>query len=475
MAHGDIDVSPVRVTYTGDKPTGKRNDVNWSNLKGCTFGMPEVVDASFAEVCPVDTVEEMERLCEEIRKEEGREGFGMVAPTAFSILEQMYTKTVESEEYLTYNLRLYFLTIAVALDMSVIDADFHISEVWVKPDLVLGVKKTPKLTLEFKKGWAWTDSERLNLAQILKSEKKAGQKAIIAQSIAQMSACRTKFGMLTTGNVFFLQRRQHDEEKEKVLTYKVRQGKKGWHQKLALFCFNAYMAEAMPPGFPPKMRARASGEGDLDPHDDDEEVDPCLARAMKYDFSRDSTVVTGDGYITGYAWRKSVDGRRVVVKAGEVYKSTKTHLERREMMSREIKVHEEMQKVLGADVIPRLEYHGPLLYGRMAIATTDAGTSLSQWSAPDIATAIEVGKEAVRKLDRVHQAGYVHGDIALRNFAVDDKGCVRVLDLGNTWKPESREIAEEARGERQMLLQCIEEGFGEVVGKHVCRAFEEEE
>jgi hypothetical protein len=102
----------------------------------------------------------------------------------------------------------------------------------------------------------------------------------------------------------------------------------------------------------------------------------------------------------------------------------------------EIIVYETLGKNGTHDFIPEFVGSGKLAGGdTSAIATKFAGDPIDMWKPKDKLEATEVQGKALDALKSLHAHGFLHGDVALRNFVIDgDSKKVRVIDLGRSHK-----------------------------------------
>ncbi|GBG33704.1 Hypothetical Protein FCC1311_099272 [Hondaea fermentalgiana] len=111
--------------------------------------------------------------------------------------------------------------------------------------------------------------------------------------------------------------------------------------------------------------------------------------------------------------------------------------------------------------VPSLVYGGTLMdeCNWFAVITLDVGTSLQEVGAP---FAAEVREGALAALARVHAAGCLHGDVALRNFVLcPETGAVRVIDFARARlvKPESAEAKQGTEAEMHELRERLGGGI----------------
>ncbi|GBG35104.1 Hypothetical Protein FCC1311_113272 [Hondaea fermentalgiana] len=125
---------------------------------------------------------------------------------------------------------------------------------------------------------------------------------------------------------------------------------------------------------------------------------------------------------------------------------------------RETDVYAALSALQGSTV-PPLVYGGALMSeddgGWHAVITLDVGTSLDQLEAP---LDKEVQTRALAALARVHAAGCLHGDVALRNFVLcPNTGAVRVIDFARAElvRAESAEAKSAAAAEMAELRECL--------------------
>ena len=100
---------------------------------------------------------------------------------------------------------------------------------------------------------------------------------------------------------------------------------------------------------------------------------------------------------------------------------------------------------LWGSAIPALVFFGPVNRGRYALATLYGGASLAAG-----ARARGKEREAVRKTARaalraLHEAGWLHGDVAPRNLVKHERGKVLLIDLGNACELVDLRSPDEAR------------------------------
>lgn len=166
--------------------------------------------------------------------------------------------------------------------------------------------------------------------------------------------------------------------------------------------------------------------------------------AVLYDF-HDGDTEMRDGCSTGSAWRKVVRGTSVVVKSTRLWPDSPELDEeevRRARLEDEAELLEHLNRHVGPEVVPTLMYSGLLPDGSACIATLDAGRSLRHWKPTSKEVALQVAKDAILKLSQVHGAGVLHGDVEMRNTAVDEHNTVRILDFSH-----STPVGDEQRGQ----------------------------
>jgi hypothetical protein len=102
----------------------------------------------------------------------------------------------------------------------------------------------------------------------------------------------------------------------------------------------------------------------------------------------------------------------------------------------EINVYQRLENSGTHDFIPEFVGSGKLPGGdRSAIVTKFAGGGIDMWKPKDKAEALDVQRKAQDALTSLHDHGFMHGDVALRNFVMDeDNRKVRVIDLGRSYE-----------------------------------------
>jgi RIO-like serine/threonine protein kinase len=149
-------------------------------------------------------------------------------------------------------------------------------------------------------------------------------------------------------------------------------------------------------------------------------------------------------------WLIELEDRDVVVKA--VHPKMDPDCCLRSELADEVKVYKAIGK---QDFIPEFVAEGKLSdRERSAIVTSFAGESINNWKHKDKAEAIEVRDKTIGALKRLHEHEFEHGDVALRNFLIDNERKVRVIDLGQAYMID-------AESKPELEIEYIEQNFSE--------------
>lgn len=134
----------------------------------------------------------------------------------------------------------------------------------------------------------------------------------------------------------------------------------------------------------------------------------------------------------GVAHRLSVNELDAVVK---IMEGTKNR-EGAEELQNEAEIYTKLSDLCG-DAIPNMIYSGRLENGnRPILAVSYEGTSLEDNY--DMVSPITYQK-AKHALEKIHEKGVAHGDIALRNIVINDNGDVKLIDFGHAYKLKRKE------------------------------------
>jgi hypothetical protein len=155
----------------------------------------------------------------------------------------------------------------------------------------------------------------------------------------------------------------------------------------------------------------------------------------------------------GVAHRMDVHGYDSVIKLVDANKDR----EGASILAREAEMYAELRDLWG-DAIPSMVCSGPVSLGREMLAITYEGRSLDRTitSATTQSAIEDIRCKARRALTALHNHGVVHGDIALRNIVRDDaSGSVKLIDLGNMYKPEDRAAFSSESAQLEQVLMRL--------------------
>jgi len=155
-------------------------------------------------------------------------------------------------------------------------------------------------------------------------------------------------------------------------------------------------------------------------------------------------------------------GTACVVKLLGLLHSTK---EAQEELAHEVEVYESLRTLQGR-VIPRVLFGGHARFDRLALVLTVEGVTLYDDRGADAAR--RLGRKAFTSaaldvLSELHRAGYLHGDIALRNVVVDPETLqVKLIDLGRATPlaaVQGDSVAAKVEGEQKAMRYEINTFF----------------
>jgi hypothetical protein len=187
------------------------------------------------------------------------------------------------------------------------------------------------------------------------------------------------------------------------------------------------------------LQAAATGAQDDDCDGmDDEEVDavqvPGPGLGREYDWEGVQPLVSGGGDRAEVWILPAQGGGNVAVKAVE-HAIDPDGSSRSELIN-EVKVYNALRERGGSqEFIAEFVASGKLPGGRRSgIVTKFAGQSIDKWPPGNNADLLEMYHKASSALKRLHESGFMHGDVAVRNFVMEkDTKKVRVIDLGRAY------------------------------------------
>jgi len=124
---------------------------------------------------------------------------------------------------------------------------------------------------------------------------------------------------------------------------------------------------------------------------------------------------------------------------------------------------------LGGRSIPRLVFAGDLEQARFAVITTDEGDNLSSTAGIQLARHLEeqesgaVFQKALKALCSLHESGFAHGDVALRNIVMKPDLSLKLIDLGR-----AKNLSSEAEETRELIFAQEREDLRKVLLKINC-------
>jgi hypothetical protein len=352
-------------------------------------------------------------------------------------------------------------------------------DVQSRPDLLVGVLSqtedgkimNPWLVAEAKAEDVWpTTPERLwdSLPDLWKCMPSTAmysfeQKPMV-QLTTHMAASKKSCGLLFNGIVAHFCKLDKNLKLASIGPFDM-QSPEFW---MSLLKFIKYAKAQKPLEVPIELKAAAAATGgaqddDVDDADADTVQVPGPGVGSEYDWEGVQPLFCGGGdrpevwIIRPEQGQGQGQGGRVVVKAVDHAEDPECTL--RSEIAREVDVYNALRSksnVIEQDFIPELVASGKLPgVPRSGIVTRYAGASINRWEPKDKAEAIEVRDKAIGALKRLHEHGFMHGDVALRNFVIDEESKkVRVIDLGR-----ASEIHAETKPELE--IECVEEDFRE--------------